>query len=558
VRGLTVFKLHDTLRGVPIRSLEDVIDRESSVGVRARTLGPIQFEGFEAALFYASDAPREPEWASFLRLGFGNEVRFSRSASAAAAIVVRTRARNRPVQLAFVFGMGRYLLKERAIQRNFGFRVALNLMYEGDLSGVTLDPSRIRSVDAKRVDRTTVRSRRQSTSRTTLETFDLDLDRDLLDGITGEPADPAVWGPRITGSDSLHLQREIEFPDLGKISRDVVKAFHRTDYRRRFSWIDDVSVVRDSERVGSLEDQILQMLKSRSVQGLGLAVPTLVDWQKTVKFVFPGDRRTREPVTHPELNIESLLNSLSNRGLLEELTTEYLKTAKIESLDVGNERVDSWSVWRCLTGEIRIGEADYLLDNGEFYEVNPDYARALDLFLINNVQDANVSLPEARRWMVEAEYNRLAAEADSGLLLMDRATVIARHGTTPVEVCDLLSRDGHLIHIKRKLGSQALSHLFAQGYVSAELLVSDNDFRRGAATRVSEIAGDRAAEFPRLDGAVRPPMEVVYGVIAQWFSNDSIASRLPFFSKVNLRRHVQELIGRGFAVSFARIHLESL
>jgi uncharacterized protein (TIGR04141 family) len=45
---------------------------------------------------------------------------------------------------------------------------------------------------------------------------------------------------------------------------------------------------------------------------------------------------------------------------------------------------------------------------------------------------------------------------------------------------------------------------------------------------------------------------VVYGVIADWRER-GLASALPFFSKVTLRKTAQDLANRRFGVSFAKI-----
>jgi len=46
--------------------------------------------------------------------------------------------------------------------------------------------------------------------------------------------------------------------------------------------------------------------------------------------------------------------------------------------------------------------------------------------------------------------------------------------------------------------------------------------------------------------------EIVYAVAAEWRGRDLVEA-LPFFSKINLRRHVEELVRMGFPVTFARI-----
>jgi uncharacterized protein (TIGR04141 family) len=66
--------------------------------------------------------------------------------------------------------------------------------------------------------------------------------------------------------------------------------------------------------------------------------------------------------------------------------------------------------------------------------------------------------------------------------------------TTPIEICDLLSEEGRFIHVKRKLSSSSLSHLFAQGYVSAELLQENSEYRLESLSTIQKQ--EKAKAFP--------------------------------------------------------------
>ncbi len=123
-------------------------------------------------------------------------------------------------------------------------------------------------------------------------------------------------------------------------------------------------------------------------------------------------------------------------------------------------------------------------------------------------------------------------------------------GQTPIELCDILTPQKELIHVKRHLGSRDLSHLFSQGVVSADLLRDNSDFRAEARTRVEEQ--DPNSTVLNDDVFSANDFTVVYAVAEQWGS-DSLSKRLPLFSKVNLSRSVRELESRGYKVACARI-----
>lgn len=137
-------------------------------------------------------------------------------------------------------------------------------------------------------------------------------------------------------------------------------------------------------------------------------------------------------------------------------------------------------------------------------------------------------------------------------------TVRLTSRTTPIEICDLLTSSGSLIHVKRKLNSSSLSHLFSQGLVSADLMLMSEEFRKKVHQRIRSLEHQRAAvnSFSRLfsvgKGISPSAFTVVYAIIARW-KQKSLSEALPFFSKVNLRRCAQDLRRMGYAVAYSQI-----
>jgi uncharacterized protein (TIGR04141 family) len=168
--------------------------------------------------------------------------------------------------------------------------------------------------------------------------------------------------------------------------------------------------------------------------------------------------------------------------------------------------------------------------------------------------------------MNEGPYNELAANSSKNYLLLDKRTVRITTHTSPIEICDVLTHDNHFIHVKRKLGSSSLSHLFSQGFVSGDLLLMSQEYREKVLSKIQEAEKLRAAQEgdPGFNGrfatfsvaGISPnDFEVVYAIIAKWDGRDLVEA-LPFFSKVNLRRFTEDLHRMGFKVSYKRIQVE--
>ena len=123
--------------------------------------------------------------------------------------------------------------------------------------------------------------------------------------------------------------------------------------------------------------------------------------------------------------------------------------------------------------------------------------------------------------------------------------------TSPIEVCDILTRGRQLIHVKRKFSSSALSHLFDQGYVSAELLIDSEAYRATVRDKIGNANPDFQRLFPE-NGVVAADWEVVYAIIGPW-NNQPPSAKLPFFSKINLRDSRRRLRRMGFKVTLASV-----
>ena len=127
---------------------------------------------------------------------------------------------------------------------------------------------------------------------------------------------------------------------------------------------------------------------------------------------------------------------------------------------------------------------------------------------------------------------------------------MTKTGPDKMEICDILTQDGGLIHVKHRGSSSTLSHLFTQGVNSAERLLLDQDFR----TRAREVARGEDPTYGDVLPEGRPEPgdhEISFVVITRSTRNTPLT--LPFFSVVSLRAAAVRLIGYGFPVPVAAV-----
>lgn len=287
----------------------------------------------------------------------------------------------------------------------------------------------------------------------------------------------------------------------------------------------------------------------------------MLDWSQIAKFEYRPDKDEEERVPTPELRLSEYLEVLGEKTVAA-LSVDYLRRARVAAVGANGDQ-NKWSAWRCLVGEFSDNGQTYLLDEGQFFEVDKSYLSALNHFVdgLNDEEKRNastrVSLPDTEHDMAEGDYNKDAAKNSDDLLLLDQRDVGVPGSRTTLEICDLLSSSRRLIHVKRHLGSATLSHLFAQGLVSAELLQSSPEFRKRAAAQVTKyVKADGKKDlfgFFNVSALTPSDFEVVYAIAEDW-NGATLADRLPFFSKVNLREAAANLKARGFKVTVKQVH----
>ncbi|HVL06530.1 MAG TPA: DUF6119 family protein [Acidimicrobiales bacterium] len=536
--------------------VEDFTDVVDLGDFDVTTYGPIEATGFRAQLYVINRYPHEVRWAGFLRQGFGDEVDIARTISPAALLLVELGRRRQRIMFAFPFGIaGRFLLRSDGYERGYGLRTALNLLYPR--SALDLDLARLKAVDSKRHGPTIVRSRAQASESSTFETFAVNQLRDVVSKATGVPADRDSWGPRVGGGDALVLGIELNFDQVGELCRRIEEAHARDDYKDHFDWIDFVQPITDPMLKHRVENEVVDRLHRDDIDDLDLAPPEVVDWDHVAFFHYhfdrpQGARGRQHRVTHSDLRLSDYLTGLRSRGYLDDLGIAYLRQHHIRALEPGGQEVHRWQVWQCLVGQLTIGGDTYILDEGELFRVRKDYVDELDEF-VRRMPESSVHLPPSLASLHEGDYNARVADQDSDFVLLDKKTVRTEGRTTPVEICDLLTRARQLVHVKRHLGSSNLSHLFAQGVVSAELLQTSSEFLVAANKRTRESSSGRLGfDFFDTPSIVPRDFEVVYAIIERW-NNRTMSEALPFFSKVNLREAASNLRSRGFRVSLKQV-----
>jgi len=488
--------------------------------------------GGGGVLYVKRSVEKRPGWGSLLDEVAGRDIPGLANRSSSSVLLLQV---DHDI-FAFTFGYGRYLIEQSLFLPDFGLRTALN----------TLDEKSLRSVDLHTLEDQPVQKKSQAARDSEVSVFGIDILRDVLRAVTGVPK-PGVALTHIAGGDAMFsFGVEMEATDLPTLARSIKRYYSNNDYKASFSWVDNVRKIKDDPSIEALNAQLVQAVSERK-PGIMVTLPEIGSWDTILGFSFTRHKDRVRPFIHATDYIDTIPD-------LGRLTIDGLKRDRLFVHDVDGN-VTEHAVYRCIYFEIVDGTKTKIIFDGKWYEVDATFIGRISETL-DSVQISALAFPSVEVWdedgkskiESEGDYNARAAEAH-GYFLLDKQLVKTDRATSSIELCDLLTPEKQLVHVKhRKGGSAGLSHLFAQGSVAAEIMLGDKAFRKKARTvlrRVNLAAGDLVP----LEAPKSADYEIVFLILGE--DSATLKQNLPFFSKVNLSKAFESLTQRGFRVSIA-------
>ncbi len=518
----------------PIAQVTDAIVKGKSA--TAVTLS--EATGVTGTFFFLSKPPSRPAWVVYVKEIVPTLPDLT-SSSTSGVLIVHAQDRH----FALTFGYGRSLLDMSKIERQFGLKVALN----------RIDPLQLRSMDTKTFEDLVVTRTLQASKSTDLPTFGIDVSKDILRAVTGEPRDTSL-SKRLSGADALVLGTTKKASELPKVLGEVLDAFSEETYKESFSWIDHLSLVTDPALADSLDDRLAEQLTAGDATGTHMAMPEPIGWEEIDSFKITSSR-----VIFQDLDLDEYLESLdADRS---KFTVKTLKGRRVAVKFLRSGEYDGrWTLYNCLISEQRVDGQLYVLIEGRWLAVSETLAEDVDNFAASLPTSGTTLLPSTPG-ETEPAYNKRIADAHPGeMLCLDGKIQSPGGASSGIELCDILSSEGEFVHIKRKSRSSTLSHLFAQGSVSATTFITDATYRNAVRAKIESLVDDPAEKEKWLrlvpggnESVDRNLYTVSYAVIAN--SAKTGADWLPFFSKLNLMQQGKQVLSLGFGLSISRIDI---
>lgn len=483
-------------------------------------------------LVYKGGFQSRPSWVSIFEKAKGFDSKGIWNQSSKAIFVLQYSGR----WFCFTFGYARHLIDELAYERNFGLIVSLNLG----------DPEGMKSIDKTNVGHIALHSREQATREITLAGFEFNDDIDLLRSVTAKlPKSADDDQETVSGRDSVSIYTTVTIEAFPDIAKRLFEAFSSQAYKRRYPWLGKIKEERDAQIIDELDALLVSKILGEEFENVWLAIPEAVPWEDIEGFAFKyrdkaeGSKKAG-PVLYQDLDIEEWRKSARVDA---DLTAKQLKTKKVFVYWLDGKEPSSWSIYRCLNAEVNLNHKKYILNDGDWYNIESSFVKEVDAFY-QSIPNSKIQLP-AYGANTEPKYLKYVAATSSNFALMDRKEVMIGGGRSRVEFCDLYSKDKEIIHVKKYGGANLLSHLFSQALVSGDCFLHEPAFR----VDVNKLL----PQGFKLSNVSAQPVANQYEVCIAVMSKVQGPLELPFFSKVSLKHAARTLRNLGYNVTKLKI-----
>lgn len=466
---------------------------------------------FDYKIFLQRNVSKPPKWLEFIGR-FASIQDKDQLKNQVNSFVILIKRQDRI--FALTGGFGFHALNIEKTESNFGLIVALN----------SIDEEEVKFIDVKNIDTNTKQKRVITSLNSPIREFDLDFNKELLRIISGAPIDSTLANS-IKGSGSLMLSAKIKFEELGEKCEQLLLLYQDQRYKESYGFINNILPIKDGVLENELDSILVEKFQARTEdEKINITYPDQFEYEKCDTIKVFGLRN--EPVNVEDLTLCDVYRFFENTESIDIDTIK--KQVRVIGLDSEDNAVTSEvPLYNFFSFETTFRNILYVLSNKQWFRVDKDYISDVESQL-NSIEYIENYLPNYHHGS-EGEYNQDVCNSDPRFVLFDKKNIKPTLGGK-VEACDLLqiSDKADFIHVKKDYASSSLSHLFAQGSVSLELLISDSVFKQNFERELGVAFTKKSQDIV-----------VSYGIISRKQGN--LVSKLPVFSKIHLLTHINRI-----------------
>lgn len=498
--------------------------------------GPIPIEGGE--LFYRTNDDMDyPEWVKrfFGEEKLGREIEKLKTKTLSAVYFTTVEYDGKKLTFAVAFGNGgRYLITKKYLLQDFGLETSLH----------AIDSTKISSIRTTTYDSSIKDKVIRSAVDIKQNEYFLNENTDALTSVSGKvrgtDTGDLLKGRTISGKDSVSMTAYVDVKNLKEFLGQLYKQYVNKSPEGVIyeSNIRKLTKPDEIEQVEALLQRAIDNHNNEENLYLNLPIDVLGEKDMVIGYSIAGN--DYEELTNDLLDEYKTIEQLRN-------TTVSIKEA------VEREKPLEYLLFDFLYVEMEQKGLCYVLAGGDFYSISKGYKERVDQ-LYSSVK--MVVFPYLSSWDGGAEGGFNKGQKSDHLLVMDEEFVFPEN-RNKFEVCDLLTDDKHLIHVKIfGVASQPLGHLFNQGMLSAQCL-ADIGIRTKIQEKIMKVQTEvkKSHDFSVDPGFKSSDYTVTFLLLCtdKVKYEDDGRPRIPFMAKAVLSENYRVIRNLGYEVRLAKM-----
>ncbi|MCF3595226.1 TIGR04141 family sporadically distributed protein [Rhodobacteraceae bacterium LMO-12] len=460
----------------PESTFDTVLDAEANPEKRDK-FSQLEIEVGDASCrfiyFETTSYKKNPKWLDFVNTQIEDKFSFS-AVSKNPNGVLMVAVDNRLLVAAFGRSSASLLDKKR-LENDFGIRTAMNMCGNEE----------IRQTKSQSNTITTTQIDRQVSRPSDSFVFGLSEAEDLkyisahMKGnnlITLQGKDRLTI--KVLGKDKLTWEKLIDQ------CKEFLAAYSKEDFKSQFPNYRNFSPATEEE-ADQLDAALLNALRNKQLDKLQLCIPEFIS-DDDYSFSY-SNKKKQENRVYSHLDITQLYDHLD----MDKFSAKYLQNKVIYAYSLEEDRVlpyRKWSIYDCLLFEAKIGDACFILVDGNWARVEADFYNAILEFLQNKVkvEDCpdnckNIPINDDKDMKNKEEiFNNKACEENPLWVKFDRAKLQIGTGRKDKEFCDILAmfEDGvvDIVHCKPLKDASSMNYLFSQAKFYGDAFLQDQVF----------------------------------------------------------------------------------
>lgn len=474
----------------------------------------------DTILYYKPSKQTIPDWAYFLNENYQTDTKHFTNRSSYSVLLLKVKGR----MMAIPFGMGIHLLNLSYTDYNFGLRTGINC----------IPKEQIRQIDTTTPETNSQKTKKQAVIGSTPEEFGINKQKDILRGITGKVPVELEIGEGLDGKDSLRLGKSVHtIDDLKKLCAKALDLYSSDNYKTDYPWIDNIALVRDKILISQLTDVLVKSLKKAQFENMAFLPPVYYeDIFGSKGFAFSsGDRsRLKNKDAYAMPSMQDWKTSIGD--VRKQIKSENLESYKVHLIDEEDGRIRSWPLERCLAFETELANGKYILSEGSWYVVAPDFYKNVTDYYSSRINTTYPLPTPTKSKIKESDYNEEISQSGTGKYLFDLGSPKAKSksiGKDKNEVCDVYDADDRIfIHVKMGKTSSSVSHLLRQAAYSGQILKQDENMLKAF---LNHLVGYGCASTVLPQPYTASDYKILYVLVIGKKQKKDI----PFFSKVSFK-----------------------